>query len=95
MGRRSSVSVVLDRYGHLFEGHEEAVLSRLDAFAECVSVPPGDGQCRGFPRVFRGAPVYEQLIEVPPQTPDQGEQWWAHTDSNRGPLPCEGSALTS
>jgi hypothetical protein len=36
------VAVVLDRYGHLFEGHEAAVLSRLDAFAECVSVPPGD-----------------------------------------------------
>jgi integrase len=38
----TSVAVVLDRYGHLFDGHEAAVLSRLDAFAECVSVPPGD-----------------------------------------------------
>ena len=30
----TSVAVVLDRYGHLFEGHEDAVLSRLDAFAK-------------------------------------------------------------
>lgn len=31
----TSVAVVLDRYGHLFEGHESAVLLRLDAFAQC------------------------------------------------------------
>jgi integrase len=44
--RHTSVAVVLDRYGHLFEGHEAAVLSRLDAFAECVSVPLGDAKGR-------------------------------------------------
>ena len=78
----SSVSVVLDRYGHLFEGHEAAVLSRLDAFAECVSVPAGDAECGGVPRVFRGAPASEQLTEVRPPASDQGEQWWAQRDSN-------------
>jgi integrase len=50
----TSVAVVLDRYGHLFEGHEAAVLSRLDAFAECVSVPPRDTRGRQVPRVFAG-----------------------------------------
>jgi integrase len=55
----TSVAVVLDRHGHLFEGHEAAVLSRLDAFAECVSVPlgvakgrEGPGNPAGFSRVF-------------------------------------------
>ena len=33
----NAVAVVLDRYGHLFEGHEASVLTRLDAFAECAS----------------------------------------------------------
>jgi integrase len=50
----ASVAVVLDRYGHLFEGHESAVLSRLDAFAECVSVPLGDAESRGFRGFFAG-----------------------------------------
>jgi integrase len=43
----SSVAVVLDCYGHLFEGHESAVLSRLNTFAECVSMPPRDTESRG------------------------------------------------
>jgi integrase len=30
----TSVSVVLDRYGHLFPGHEGAVLDRLEGFAQ-------------------------------------------------------------
>lgn len=34
----TSVSVVLDRYGHLFPGHEDAVLDRLDGFAADPSV---------------------------------------------------------
>lgn len=25
----------------------------------------------------------------------KGLMWWAHQDSNLGPLPCEGSALTN
>ncbi len=48
----TSVSVVLDRYGHLYEGHEGEVLDRLNKFA---SVPPRDGSSRWIPRVFRGA----------------------------------------
>ncbi len=50
----TSVSVVLDRYGHLFAGHETEVLSRLDAFVESAAVPPSDGESRGVPRGFRG-----------------------------------------
>jgi integrase len=34
----TSVAVVLDRYGHLFPGHEDAVLERLDGFADSPSV---------------------------------------------------------
>ena len=48
----TSVSVVLDRYGHLYEGNDVDVLDRLDSFA---SVPSRDGSSRGFPRVSRGA----------------------------------------
>jgi integrase len=53
----TSVAVVLDRYGHLFPGHEEGVLDRLEGFAR--SVPPtgiaadepgGPRGAAGFPR---------------------------------------------
>ncbi|MGE3621597.1 MAG: tyrosine-type recombinase/integrase [Acidimicrobiia bacterium] len=37
----TSVSVVLDRYGHLFEGHETAVLSQLDSLARQGSSTSG------------------------------------------------------
>jgi integrase len=91
----TSVAVVLDRYGHLFEGHEAAVLSRLDAFAECVSVPPHDATAREIPRVFRrfsgdGLPPAHSG-----QAADQGEHRWARRDSNPRHLPCKGSALAS
>jgi integrase len=53
----TSVSVVLDRYGHLFPGHEDAVLDRLDAFAATppVTATAADGRegprgAAGFPR---------------------------------------------
>jgi len=48
----TSVSVVLDRYGHLYEGNDADVLARLDSFA---AVTPDDAQSRWIPRVFRGA----------------------------------------
>lgn len=48
----TSVSVVLDRYGHLYEGNDGDVLARLDSFA---SITPGDGSFRWIPRVCRGA----------------------------------------
>lgn len=38
----TSVSVVLDRYGHLFPGHENAVLDRLEAFAHTQPTTAGD-----------------------------------------------------
>jgi integrase len=51
----TSVSVVLDRYGHLYEGHEAHVLDRLDAFATESSMSSDDASSRWIPRVFRGA----------------------------------------
>ena len=88
----TSVAVVLDRYGHLFEGHESAVLSRLDAFAECVSVPAGDAESRGFSRVFRGFSDREPLANDRPQAADQEKQRWARRDSNPRHLPCKNPA---
>jgi integrase len=39
----TSVSVVLDRYGHLFPGHEQTVMERLEAgYAAPVAPPPAD-----------------------------------------------------
>jgi hypothetical protein len=46
-----SMSVVLDRYGHLYEGNEADVLARLDSFASMAS---GDAPSPWVPRVFRG-----------------------------------------
>jgi integrase len=51
----TSVSIVLDRYGHLYEGHETDVLDRLDAFVSASSVSSDDAPSRWIPRVFRGA----------------------------------------
>ena len=45
----TSVSVVLDRYGHLFPGHEEAVLDRLDSLATSPPVPAMTGDQPGGP----------------------------------------------
>ena len=38
----TSVSFTLDRYGHLFEGHDETLLERLDAMAISGSLRPQD-----------------------------------------------------
>ena len=38
----TSVALVLDRYGHLLPGHEEAVLAALDSFAKAPPEPAGD-----------------------------------------------------
>ncbi len=91
----TSVAVVLDRYGHLFDGHEAAVLSRLDAFAECVSVRPSDTPGHQIPRVFRGFSEVEPPPVNGPQAADQGEHRWARRDSNPRHLPCKGSALAN
>jgi hypothetical protein len=88
----TSVAVVLDRYGHLFEGHEAAVLSRLDAFAECVSVPSRDAESRGFSRVFRGFFDQEPPAGDGQQAVDQGKQPWARRESNPRHLPCKNTA---
>jgi integrase len=38
----TSVSVVLDRYGHLYQGHEGAVLTQLDRLLRTPGLPEGD-----------------------------------------------------
>jgi integrase len=91
----TSVAVVLDRYGHLFEGHEAAVLSRLNTFAECVSVPSRDATDQEIPRVFRGFSEVEPQPVSRPKPADQEEHQWARRDSNPRHLPCKGSALAS
>ena len=78
----SSVTVTLDRYGHLFEGLDERIAERLDAMwrdALAASPRPGRGLevlplARGHNRRSRG---------------------WALRDSNPRPHPCKGCALTS
>ncbi len=53
----TSVAVVLDRYGHLFPGHEEAVLDRLDGFGSpsvTVTTAPNALTPRGAAGFSRG-----------------------------------------
>jgi len=76
----SSVTVTLDRYGHLFEGLDERIAEGLDAMwretlAACLR--PG------------GPPAGPQ-IDKP-----AGQRGWALRDSNPRPHPCKGCALTS
>jgi len=91
----TSVSVVLDRYGHLFEGHEAVVLNRLDAFMASVPVPARGDASRGFPRVFRGARTPDDTEQERAHVADLQRKRWARRDSNPRHLPCKGSALTS
>jgi len=94
----TSVSVVLDRYGHLFEGHETAVLHTLDLFVESAPVSDSAALAPRVPRVFRGASgEYSNVVPFPTakKPGNTGDQEWAMGDSNSRPLPCEGSALTN
>ena len=56
----TSVSVVLDRYGHLFPGHEEAVLDRLDSLAATPPATAMTGAQPGGPRGAAGFPRGER-----------------------------------
>ena len=47
----TSTSVVLDRYGHLYDGNEADVLARLDTF---LTKPDTDLASPWIPRVLRG-----------------------------------------
>jgi integrase len=91
----TSVSVVLDRYGHLFDGHEAVVLNRLDAFMASAPVSAGDDASRGFSRVFRGAHLPGDTGGEQAHVADLHRKRWARRDSNPRHLPCKGSALTS
>ncbi len=53
----TSVALVLDRYGHLLPGHEEAVLAALDGLAKAASEPAGDLLALPVPKKFRGVPA--------------------------------------
>ena len=66
----TSVSVVLDRYGHLYEGNDADVLARLDSFA---SVTADDTPSRWIPRVFRGARSESEDQSADPQVADLGK----------------------
>jgi hypothetical protein len=50
----TSVSVVLDRYGHLVPGHEGAVLDRLEGLAQGSPVTPMAVNDPGSPRGAEG-----------------------------------------
>jgi hypothetical protein len=50
----TSVSVVLDRCGDLFEGHEAVVPNRPDAFMASAHVPTGGDAAAGFRGFFAG-----------------------------------------
>ncbi len=50
----TSVALVLDRYGHLFPGHETGVLAALDGLARTPSEPAGDLLELPLPRVSAG-----------------------------------------
>jgi integrase len=51
----TSVSVVLDRYGHLFPGHEASVMERLEAGYAAPSMP-AKGELRVLPAVASTTP---------------------------------------
>jgi Phage integrase family len=89
----TSVSVVLDRYGHLFEGHEAAVLDRLDASVGWPVVSSGADASAGFPRVSHGSRTDATDLADAATVADR--QRWARRDLNPRHLPCKGSALTS
>lgn len=67
----TSVAVVLDRYGHLYEGSDADVLARLDSFA---SVTSDDGSSLWIPRVFRGARGESDDQAAVPQGFDLGKR---------------------
>ncbi|MDQ1489581.1 MAG: hypothetical protein QOJ23_2095, partial [Actinomycetota bacterium] len=52
----TSVSVVLDRYGHLFPGHEEGVLERLEGFGRNAPTTAIAADDPGVPRGAAGFP---------------------------------------
>ena len=94
----ADVGVALDRSGHLFEGHETAVLHTLDSFVESTPVSNSAALAPRVPRVFRGASgEISNVVPFPTakKPGNTGDQEWAMGDSNSRPLPCEGSALTN
>ena len=66
-----TTSVVLDRYGHLYEGNDADVLARLDSFARMGT---GDVPSPWIPRVFRGFPEGPDPESTEPQAADLGKR---------------------
>ncbi|MDP9070489.1 MAG: tyrosine-type recombinase/integrase [Actinomycetota bacterium] len=66
----TSVAFALDRYGHLFEGHDEPLRDRLDAMAASASLRPGRAavirfvrDASGLPRPVRGLGTHRWNLE--------------------------------
>ena len=80
----STIQLTFDRYGHLFEGHDEALLTALDAtFAESrVSDPCPRPAIR----------VWITDTEARKKGRDLGEPWSGRRDSNPRPSPWQGEA---
>ena len=80
----STIQLTFDRYGHLFEGHDAALLDTLDAaYAEARVSDP----CP--------APAIERWIRAPDATktpPELGKRWSGRRDSNPRPSPWQGDA---
>jgi len=103
----SSVSVVLDRYGHLLPGSGERVNDALDRLAYDAALirPPQDSdtavtdtQIRAHSRTHRARnahDVHRRESSNGESSPLPAKNLWALRDSNPRPQPCEGCALTT
>jgi integrase len=88
----TSVSVVLDRYGHLLPGSGDQVDDELDRLAAAAT---NDGTTIGRRRARVAHVGRHHLRAIREKTDSPGETEWALEDSNLRPQPCEGCALTN
>ena len=98
----SSVSVVLDRYGHLLPGTEERVNDALDRLAAVAVEKPtttsGEAEHTRSHRIRRARIAHAHRHDhqaTTKNTHPPGNSEWALEDSNLRPQPCEGCALTN
>ena len=88
----TSVSVVLDRYGHLLPGSGDRVDDELDRLAAAAT---GDETTIGRRRARVAHVGRHHLRAIRDKADSPGETEWALEDSNLRPQPCEGCALTN
>jgi len=105
----SSVSVVLDRYGHLLPGSGERVNDALDRLAagangapviplqrkEQAPTEPRRHIHSGIHRARNAHGTHRRDQSKEENSTSPAEKEWALADSNRRPQPCEGCALTT